>query len=245
MEAKEYDNLRNVERAHWYYRGKRRIVAHWIRKFAGEETPKKLLDCGAGTGRFAKEMDSEFEVHVADDHAESLALLADQFPAERIHRIGPSGVEAHGGSFHVVTALDVLEHIEEDTAAVRGIHELLEPGGIFIVTVPASMALWSDWDVSLHHFRRYSKDSLRRCFDDSWDILHLNYTNSLVFPIVWAIRRMGELPLLRNRKGRRSEDHIPWKPLNRTLEELFVRTGCSRFPFPLGVSLILVARRRQ
>jgi hypothetical protein len=113
-----------------------------------------------------------------------------------------------------------------------------------LVTVPAGMALWSDWDVALHHFRRYSRPQLRALFPvEQWDVLHVNYTNVAVYPAVWAVRKWRKV--FPAAKGRvRTEDKVPAGWVNAILRRIFVSMAFWRLPLPFGVSLILVARRR-
>ena len=124
---------------------------------------------------------------------------------------------------------------------VAGFARLLKPGGVALVTVPASMALWSDWDVALHHFRRYSRPQLRALFPAAqWELVYVNYTNVVVFPVVWVIRKWRKFfP-----SQARGEDVEPAPWLNRILQGLFVGLARWRLPLPFGVSLLLVARRR-
>jgi SAM-dependent methyltransferase len=160
---------------------------------------------------------------------------------------------ALGGDGHVplpdacvdyLTALDVLEHTPDDRAVVRGFERLLRPGGVAVITVPASMALWSDWDVGLHHFRRYDRDGLLALFPrETWDVVHVNYTNVVVFPLVWAMRRWRRWFPAKG-EGSRAEDAVPPRVVNAFLRWIFAGMAMSRIPFPFGVSLVLVARRR-
>lgn len=243
MDPAEYANLERVEQNHWYYAGKRVLVRWWLERLAiiAGKRPR-LLDCGAGTGRFAAEMTDACEVWALDDHEESLELLRKRLSPARVLKLDGPRLPADDASFEIVTALDVLEHIPDDVSAVKEIRRVLAPGGVFLATVPASMALWSDWDESLHHQRRYSRKSLVAVFpSEEWEIVHVNYTNVLVFPLVWAIRKARRLT---GRKGGRSEDAIPAKPINAILKWLFVATGKCRLPFPFGVSLLLFVRKR-
>ena len=243
MDPAEYANLERVEQDHWYYSGKRVLARWWLARTTEKgSTRPKLLDCGAGTGRFAAEMTETCDVWGLDDHEESLELLRKRLSPDRVLKLEGSRLPADDGAFDIVTALDVLEHIPDDVSAVREIRRVLKPGGVFLATVPASMALWSDWDESLHHQRRYSRKTLRAIFPPGeWDIVHVNYTNVLVYPLVWAIRKGRRLT---GRKGGRSEDRLPAGPINAILKWLFVATGKCRTPLPFGVSLLLVARRR-
>ncbi|MFI5335609.1 MAG: class I SAM-dependent methyltransferase [Opitutales bacterium] len=244
MDAAEYTNLTRVEDKHWYYVGKRALVRRWLHRTGAIRPEATLLDCGAGTGRFAAEMAQDCRVLVLDDHEESLRLLRERFRPEQVIALTGSEVPLPDASVDCVTALDVLEHVREDAAVVRGFHRLLRPGGIALVTVPAGMAVWSDWDVALHHFRRYSRPQLRALFPESdWEIIHVNYTNVLVYPAAWLVRRWRKFrPATGGRT--RVEDQVPAPWLNGLLRRIFVGMAFWRVPFPFGLSLVLVARRR-
>lgn len=247
MNAAEYANIASLEQEHWYYSGKRRLVREWICRQGQPKVSDVLLDCGAGTGLFAKEMERFCQVMVLDDHEEALRLLRTRFQPEQILRLAGDQIPLPDRSLSYVTALDVLEHVPDDAAVVRGFHRLLKAGGLAVVTVPASMALWSDWDVALHHFRRYNRQQLRALFPpDAWELVHVNYTNVLVYPAVWAVRkwrawRPGDRPAV---NGQRSEDRIPAAWINSILRRQFAGLAHCKTPFPFGVSLILVARKR-
>ena len=254
MNTAEYTNLEATERDHWYYSGKRKFVQRWIQRVRPPTPTDVLLDCGAGTGRFAKEMESLCRVMVLDDHEEALRLLRTRFKPEQVLTLEAGAVPLADGSVEYVTALDVLEHVADDAAVVRGFHRVLKPGGLAVVTVPASMALWSDWDVGLHHFRRYHRPQLRALFPrDQWEVVHVNYTNVVAYPAVWLLRkwRAWRAPSPRGsanavpEAGERPEDRIPPRWLNALLRAVFVNMGRWRMPLPFGVSLLLVARRRE
>ncbi|HXB59735.1 MAG TPA: hypothetical protein VNU95_09230, partial [Candidatus Acidoferrales bacterium] len=98
----------------------------------------------------------------------------------------------------------------------------------------------------LRHFRRYSKSSLLKIIPSEFEILHTNYINVAVLPIVLAVRKWRGL---KNRLGMktdvRSEDKIPAPWLNSMLGSIFVKPACqSAIPFPAGVGLITVLRKK-
>lgn len=249
MNPAEYANLDAVERTHWYYAGKRALVRWWLRRAGPPRAGQVLLDCGAGTGRFALGMQDLCRVLVLDDHEEALRLLRQRFAADQVLSLSGEAVPLPDGSLDYVTALDVLEHVPHDAAVVDGFHRLLKPGGVAVVTVPAGMALWSDWDEALHHYRRYNRGQLRALFPPArWKLIHVNYTNVAVYPAVWFVRKWRRVTARRGataNAGRiRREDRVPPAWLNGLLQAIFVGLGKIRLPFPFGVSLLLVARRR-
>ncbi len=71
----------------------------------------------------------------------------------------------HDATLPAVGCFDVLEHIADEQAFLRAIHQCLTPGGRLYLTVPAGRWLWSDDDVQSGHFRRYTRASLRRALE--------------------------------------------------------------------------------
>lgn len=243
MQVSEYSNLDRIERDHWYYAGKREIVEHWINSCRGLRANDTLLDFGAGTGLFASHFIGRCNVRVFDSYPESVAILRNRLPADSILEPDGPGIPVPDASIDCVTALDVLEHLADDAAAVRELERVLRPAGLAVITVPADMKLWSDWDASLLHFRRYDRNGLLSLFDPKqWEVIHCTYTNVLAYPAVFLLRRWTKG---RSRKGSRFEDRVPAPWLNRLLRFLFTAPAKrSWFPAPFGVSLLLVARRR-
>ena len=92
-------------------------------------------------------------------------------------------------SWDLVTAFDVIEHVEEDVLALRNIHELVSPGGAFICTVPAFRQLWGPHDDLNHHKRRYTRALLKKSLESAgFHVQRMTYFNSWLFPVIAGIR---------------------------------------------------------
>jgi ubiquinone/menaquinone biosynthesis C-methylase UbiE len=245
MNPEEYARLEQVESEHWFYAGKRRIVLYWLRRY-GVLTPNKLLiDCGAGTGRFVAEVAQYCSAIAVDDHEESLTLARGRLGPGAVQRGSCTDLPFPDAVADGVTALDVLEHIEDDRGALAEMARVLKPEGVLVLTVPAFQALWSDWDVALHHVRRYRRSHLlERLRETGFELLHCNYVNVLACPAVYAVRKWRTLWKSGSSNGSRMEDRVPPRWLNKLLMAAFVIPASqSLLSFPFGVGILAIARR--
>jgi SAM-dependent methyltransferase len=142
------------------------------------------------------------------------------------------------GRFDAVICMNVLEHIEDDRAALAHMLSLLTPGGTLFLLVPAHQALYTAFDVEGGHFRRYNKRGMRDLFDRSSGGSPLTmqqfYFNSIGALGYWAVYK-----LLRKEPRGGAEAEIGWfdrlvVPWQRRLEPQQV---------PFGLSLVTVATR--
>lgn len=241
MNAEEYLKLDQLEKEHWFYAGKREIVRYWIYKMQPPRPDSVLVDCGAGTGQFAAEMSAFCRVLAVDDHDESLAIAASKLGSSSVTRGSATALPLLDKSTDYLTALDVLEHVADDKGAMQEFARVLKPGGILIITVPALPALWSDWDVSLHHFRRYGRKGWLELIDHAdFTVEHWNFVNVLALPLVYLSRKFRAIVPTQHR----AEDSIPPGWLNALLKKSFTSLACQeRIHFPTGVGLLGVLRR--
>jgi SAM-dependent methyltransferase len=147
------------------------------------------------------------------------------------------------GSPEVVTAFDVLEHIDEDLAAVRAVHDALPEDGLFVCTVPALPFLWSRHDEVHHHHRRYTRRTLANLLrQGGFRVERLTYFNSFLFPLAAGIRLFHRL----RPPASASDLALPPAPLNAVLTSIFASEGrlLRRASLPVGVSLLAVCRKR-
>jgi SAM-dependent methyltransferase len=246
MSPDEYAKLDQVDREHWFYCGKRTIVQHWIDRYLSLSSSDLLVDAGCGTGTLLIEMASRCQVIGLDGYEESITRARPRVEAVggKVLIANLEQIDLPDGCAAVVTALDVLEHLDDDVAALHEITRLLRPAGLLIVTVPALPFLWSDWDEALHHRRRYTrKQFLALIQQPGLEVLRCVYFNTVVFPFVALIRMSRKLwsPI----PGReRAEDRIPSPWLNSLLFQALVKPACWQwFHPPIGVALLAVIRR--
>jgi SAM-dependent methyltransferase len=147
-------------------------------------------------------------------------------------------------SVKVAIALDVLEHVEDDRLAFSEMLRVTERRGVLIINVPAFMSLWSEWDVSLGHHRRYTRSMLHDVFalyTREFEIVHFAYANAFAFLPMWAYRKGSKYLKFQSR----AEDRIPSPRINSLMLKLFVDPGKKPwFHPPFGSSLFCVLRKK-
>ncbi len=239
MERIVYEQMAQLDQRHWWYRARRDVIAALIRRKARPPAGARVLEIGCGTGHNLP-MLGEFgsvEALELDEEARSVAERRLGKPVMSAPLPELAGVsERH---YDLIGAFDVIEHIDDDRAALASIAARLKPGGKLVITVPAHQWMWSAHDVVNHHKRRYSKRALKALVEGSPLRLEaIGYFNSLLFPVAVAERMSSKL------RGKDDADlKLPPAPLNNALDMTFAaeRHLIGRLPLPRGLSLFAVA----
>ena len=157
-----------------------------------------LLEVGAGLGEFAAQV-TGLERHVVTDvDAGAVASMAARFadrPAVEARVLDLAGdlAEQVGDPVETVLAINVLEHIEEDSDALRSLATIVEPGGTIVLFVPGYQQLYGDFDRRVGHVRRYTPDTLRAAIAGAGLTPELVKPVNLLGGIAWwlTVRRGG------------------------------------------------------
>jgi SAM-dependent methyltransferase len=146
-----------------------------VRALGAPSITPRVLDIGAGGGEFAARMKARgYEVTcVEPDEQQRLSLESKGLTAF-------ASLDAVQGPFDGAYMINVLEHIQDDVAVLRAVHDLLVPNAPMFIWVPAFEALYSDFDYALGHYRRYTRDGLRRAMTlGGFDVRMTAYRDSL------------------------------------------------------------------
>ena len=239
MERVVYEQMAELDQRHWWYVARREVIAALIRREVRPPANARVLEIGCGTGHNLAMLGQFGHVDALELDDEARAIAENRLGRTVMNAPLPELAGVPQKHYDLIGAFDVVEHIDDDAAALASIAERLKPGGKLVVTVPAHEWMWSAHDVVNHHKRRYSKRALTRLFDRSpLKLEKIGYFNSLLFPIAVAERLSSKL------RGKDEADlTMPPALLNTALEKVFAaeRHLVGRLPLTPGLSLFAVA----
>ncbi|MDP1793475.1 MAG: class I SAM-dependent methyltransferase [Acidimicrobiales bacterium] len=153
----------------------------WLTSLALPYLGEHPLELGSGNGDYARRwLDLGVpEITVSELDPSRLTLLRDRFAPEPRAHVKEIDVTKPAGQHHsCVVAFNVLEHIENDVAALGGARDLVKPGGHVVMFVPAFNFAYGRFDQQVGHFRRYTKATLRAAYEKAGlELVDLRYVN--------------------------------------------------------------------
>ncbi|HMV47448.1 MAG TPA: class I SAM-dependent methyltransferase [Blastocatellia bacterium] len=245
MRPVNYEIIFDVEDDHWWFVGRRAVVFAQIEDALGTQASQlagfQSLDIGCGTGATMDHLRKYGEVQGID-----LAMIPLSFSRRRGHlrTMCASATELPFAdeSFDLVTALDVIEHLEDDVKGLSEIRRVLKPGAPAVIYVPAFQALWGPNDDQSGHKRRYRLPQLQSAAERAGlKVERISYSNFAMFLPIWLGRKL--LNLLG--KTEASENRINHPFINNLLARLFAGEAnwLRRHRLPFGVSVVCVVRK--
>lgn len=243
-----YERFCRLEEKHFWFRARNRIILRVFRRHFARQARPRVLEIGCGTGYVLQGLASEnhYELTGLEAHIAGLRYARSRLPAVDFVQADARKLP-YESAFDAVGAFDVIEHIVEDDAVLASVRRALKPGGIFIVTVPQHMWLWSATDEQALHKRRYTRRQLSaKLRTAGFDVLRCSSFVTTLLPVLYASR-------LAKRRGSTAGSatdsyELEISRVANTLcsaamrvDEALIGMGLS---LPAGGSLLAVARRK-
>jgi SAM-dependent methyltransferase len=248
LEPEVYGRFYVAEDSHWWFRARRRLIASVVEQlYPGGGLD--IADVGCGTGGMTQMLARFGRVTGVDEAAEAREYCARRGVGDVVSL---DEWERTNTLYDLVTAFDVVEHVEDDLSFVAGLRERLRPGGRIVVTVPAYPALWSVFDEMNHHQRRYTRGPLTKLLGAAGFVVErASYFNTVLFAPV-ALTRLTEKitkPPTSDRDDRRKTLDRWFKvgPMNGILEALFglERHWLRHGNFAFGSSILALGKKES
>lgn len=211
----------------------------WIGESLSQFLSSPVLEVGAGIGNITKFFLSKKSLSVTDIDTHLVGFLKEKFtqlPTDSIFTLNIEKTPSKKlqGKFASIVAINVLEHIKDDSLALKNLRDMLRPKGKLVLLVPAKKFAYTKLDKSLGHFRRYEKEELQgKMLNAGFKIERLYFFNFLGL-FTWIVR------------DKISRTHTHLSPTHISLFDNIVKVLKvieKYIPIPIGISLIVVARK--
>ncbi|HEX4459998.1 MAG TPA: methyltransferase domain-containing protein [Polyangia bacterium] len=243
MDASFHAYQKDVEDWHWWYRVRRDILDQQLTRLSLDPARARILDLGCGTGGAALAIARHGRGFAVDREPGSFALSMDRPYTDRVVASASAPLPFADGTFDVVCALDILEHLDDDAAAARELYRVCKPGGTVIVFVPAFPILWGYNDDYSHHKRRYIKRELSALLTGAGFALdEVGYFNAVLFAPTLAARLLQRVAPKATAQMEHSTKPAPWNDLLTHIFRLELPL-LRRAPLPFGTSAFFVGHR--
>lgn len=241
MEARIYAKMAVLEERHWWFAARRKILDKLISTLH-LPPDAQILEAGCGSGGNLSMLSRHGRVFGMETNPQALEFASAKGMATIAAGRLPAPIPFAGQTFDMIAMLDVLEHLDEDAAALQALRVRLKPGGWLLLTVPAYPFLWSCHDELHHHKRRYIASDLRGAIEDAgYRVQYLSYFNTWLFPLISVARLAGA------GSGHSGDLSMPNRFINALLTRIFAseRMLLGRIALPCGVSLLALARNPE
>lgn len=241
------------EDSHWWFSSRTRALTTVMNGLLPKTTDFRLLDVGCGAGNM---------IHHLGEYGRVKGLEIDPRPVKMARQRGydvdqfdaTQPMPFPDGSFDAVTALDVIEHNQDDLAILADSYRVLKPGGHMIITVPALMWLWSHNDDINAHVRRYTAAELKqKLAQTGFTVRRVTYNNFFVFPLAASLillrRKAKAEPKLASHHLSEDEYQVEMEPASPPVNTLLTLVGkieaalIGYVNLPIGTSLIAVGQK--
>ena len=252
-----FATLLEAEERHFWFRARNRVLLGLFQQVAADlPAGYRVLEVGCGNGNVLKALADHCPgstVVGMDAYMQGLRYARSRTSCHLV--AGDARQPPFRAEFDVVGAFDVVEHVTDDVGLLCSLRDVLKPGGVLLISVPAHKSLWSYFDVASCHVRRYEWGELRHKLESAgYRVEYLTYCMAAILPLVWFLRKvrghqrqsqdLSEDRAAAREYALREVRVVPL--LNQVLEwmlSLERHVVGRRFALPLGTSLLAWARR--
>lgn len=232
----------DIQKKHWWFVTKKKIVLDAIDRCLSKNGNIKVLDIGCGSGLMLNALEDIGQTFGMDMSDDAINFCKEVFSGKVEKGFLPDQIPYEENYFGLITALDVIEHVDRDIDSLKAIRSRLVLGGKAVITVPAYMFLWSSFDEMNEHKRRYTLPELNtKLIQAGFTVETISYFNTLLFPVVFVVRILNNAL---KRDGASDVDMPNWL-MNFVLEKIFgIEKYLLKFVnLPFGVSILAVVRK--
>jgi 2-polyprenyl-3-methyl-5-hydroxy-6-metoxy-1,4-benzoquinol methylase len=239
---------KNAESSFWVI-SRNRLFKNIIERHLLPTGKTKFLEIGCGTGDFIQQIarNKKLEITGSEIYLKGLLYAKKNQPSVNFVQFDVTQGTI-GEQFDIITAFDVIEHIENDNTALSHINQMLNKDGFLIVSVPQHMFLWSKLDEIVKHKRRYSrKEMLTKLKENGFTVSYCTSFLFVLFPLMIISRILDKGGDYSSSDEKSLEKRVKFPRILNTFFDFFMRIdeGLIRLgvSLPFGGTLVVIARK--
>lgn len=242
LPKEHFQSLDELEGHYWWHQNRLLIARELL--LQTRHLPASFLDVGCGTGGFARALAQQLRIAgpVMGLDASPTALACAQLKGlQAVHQDLMAPFAMPQQSFDLITAMDVLEHLPDETCLLQSVSMTLKPKGWFLASVPAHPSLFTSWDHQLGHHRRYVCADLKiKIRAAGLNIRRCTYAFSYILFPAFIRRYLGH--------SYQAENCI-FPPVSPLANKILLLAGkleaqwIRHFPAPFGLSIFVLAQK--
>ena len=244
MQEQVYEVESLIEKNHWWFIVRRNLFKAYI-DCLNINKRDRILDVGSSCGtnlRLLKELG--FKNYHGFDLNKSSKTFCEEKKLGKVMIGDISNSNLEDNYYHLVLATDIVEHVDNDSLAIKEIARILKSGGHLIITVPTFMCLWGLQDRVSMHKRRYLLWQIKEKIESAnLKIIESYYFNFLLFLPIYIARKIIDLFKIELP----SENSVNSGFVNQILKmifniDVFIARKVKKIPF--GVSAFILAKKQ-
>ncbi|MGH7261040.1 MAG: class I SAM-dependent methyltransferase [Nitrospiraceae bacterium] len=243
MKKSEYARMAEYEQSYWWHLGRLEIIQTYVKRASRNRPNSAILNVGCGTGGTIDMLEKFGKVDNVDASDDAIDFVKKLGHGD-VTKVDGIALPFKDGTYDVVGAFDVLEHIEDHKSALSEWKRVLKDDGAIVITVPAYQWLWSEHDVSLRHRRRYTVKSLVAvAVEAGLKPEKKSYAICFSLPLVAGFRFAGKI------LGRKTNPETSYVPVPGVINKLFTAILKAEawmhntVSLPAGTSVITILRK--
>ncbi len=249
MQEHEYATMYQSEDRHWWYVGLRTVM---FKRLGLPRQPRtqalqqmRILDAGCGTGGTLNRLRA-YPCAVGFDYSLTALSFCHLRGLNNVRQGSIGDIPFPSSEFDLVVSLDVMcdAGTPPESVILAELYRVLKPGGRLYLNLPAYSWLRGEHDIAAGVVRRYTAAHLTKLLTAAgFEVQRLTYWNTLLFPLVLAVRLSSRLGMPTDPNTARSDVKVPFAPLNRMLTNLIRLEAAwlGNHNLPFGSSLACVA----
>jgi len=250
MDKNYYKQYYHLEREHWWFTARLSILEKKVSQLLQQKPDAKILNIGIATGATSIMLQQYGTVTSLEYDKECCEFVREKCGLEVVNG-SMTELPFDDGSYDLVCAFDVVEHIEDHSTAIQELRRVMAADGHYFLTVPAFMFLWSEHDEINHHYRRYTRASFGQLLTSQGLVkTYAGYFNSLLFIPIAAVRLVQNIFTKKDKSS--SEKKSDFEGVNSSglinsvlkavflIEKPLISAG---IPLPFGVSVMAIGHK--